>query len=107
MTATRYALKREVAHFECGNSRGVCPILNRATVISQAEVSTMLLANGALCVTGFLALRLVCSVSRSLYRASGFLFTSHRERTGALRSCGYLIINSCLLCPRFWETGRG
>ena len=30
---TRYARMREVAALEAGNFRGVCPILNRATLI--------------------------------------------------------------------------
>ncbi|ERI98402.1 hypothetical protein HMPREF0262_02880 [Clostridium sp. ATCC 29733] len=32
---TRYALKREVATHLCGFFRGVCPILNRATVNTE------------------------------------------------------------------------
>ena len=38
----RYAMKREVAAFEAGNFRGVCPILNRATTITEQVVGCKL-----------------------------------------------------------------
>lgn len=44
----RYAMKRKVAGGLPGNFRRVCPILNRATVITEYGMCFMLLAKGRL-----------------------------------------------------------
>lgn len=73
----------------CGNSRGVCPILNRAAVILKTQYVLNVSCEWLIVPLTFNGTGL-CVLSPK-YLSFGFFISSHRERTEALKDCRYLL----------------
>ena len=82
----RYAMKRKVADGLSGNFRGVCPILNRATVIPNT-VCAYASCDGGIIPLWHGCVNAVCAVSESENRDAdfGIFYRSGRKHTAGCK----------------------